>query len=173
MTKQWVAGDQVNAADLNPAVVPTGAILAWGAAAAPTGWVLCDGSSLLRAGTYADLFAVIGTTYGYADGTHFNVPNMKGKVIVGYNSAETEFDALGETGGEKTHQLSIAELAAHTHPLNSKITSITTDGTGGHFASGGVWGGASGGITATDSIGSDTAHNNLQPYIALNYIIKI
>lgn len=48
-----------------------------GSATAPPGWVLCDGASLVRA-NYADLFAVIGTTYGAADGTHFNVPDFRG-----------------------------------------------------------------------------------------------
>jgi microcystin-dependent protein len=162
MTKQWSAGDEVLAADINPAVVPTGAILAWGAAAAPAGWILCDGASLLRAGTYADLFAVIGTTYGTADGSHFNVPNMKGKVIVGFNSAETEFDALGETGGEKTHQLSVAEMPAHTHNIE------TNSGTG----TGGVQPKDVGVDLASGSAGGDTAHNNLQPYLTLHYIIK-
>ena len=57
---------------------PTGAIIMYGAAAAPTGWVNCDGASLLRAGTYAALFAVIGVVYGTADGSHFNVPDMRG-----------------------------------------------------------------------------------------------
>jgi microcystin-dependent protein len=109
--------------------IPSGMIMAYGAAAAPDGWLLCDGASLLRA-SYPELFAVIGTTYGSADGTHFNAPNMKGKVVVGYNSAETEFDALGETGGEKTHQLTVAELAAHTHSLPN------TSGGGGSLANG-------------------------------------
>ena len=58
--------------------VPVGTIVMYGAATAPADWLLCDGASLLRAGTYADLFAVIGTTFGAADGTHFNVPDFRG-----------------------------------------------------------------------------------------------
>jgi microcystin-dependent protein len=56
---------------------PVGAVEMYAAAAAPTGWLLCDGTSYLRA-DYAALFAVIGTTYGSADGTHFNVPDFRG-----------------------------------------------------------------------------------------------
>jgi len=68
--------DGYHAADL--VTSPVGAITLWGSATAPDGWLLCDGSSLLRAGTYAGLFAVIGTTFGTADGTHFNLPDMRG-----------------------------------------------------------------------------------------------
>ena len=57
---------------------PAGTILMYGNTTAPTGYVNCDGASLLRAGTYAALFAVISTTYGTVDGTHFNVPDMRG-----------------------------------------------------------------------------------------------
>ncbi len=166
MAKTWVAGEKVNAADLNLMVVPCGAILPFAAVAAPTGWLLCDGSSLLRA-SYPDLFAVIGTTYGAADGTHFTLPSMKGKIPVGYNASETEFDAMGETGGEKTHTLSESEIPAHDH-----------DGTMGQgFAAGSgpyVQYGTTNSPTsgAVPSAGGGGAHNNLQPYITLQYIIR-
>lgn len=164
--------------------VPTGVIMAWSAAAAPTGYVLCDGASYLREGTYAALFAVIGTTYGAADGTHFNVPNMKGKAIAGYNSAETEFDTLGETGGAKTHTLSTSEMPAHAHQeraVTSGGSSIdAVVGTTGAMAQPTVaaqnysYNNGGGAVPAlnTASSGGDGAHNNLQPYITVNYIIK-
>jgi len=56
-------------------IPPIGSIICWTTATPPTGWISADGSSLLRAGTYAALFAVIGTTFGAADGTHFTLPN--------------------------------------------------------------------------------------------------
>lgn len=165
MAKRWSAGAKVAAADLNNSVVPTGAIFPYAGSAAPTDWLLCDGASLLRA-DYADLFTLIGTTYGSVDGTHFNIPNLKGKIPVGVNSAETEFDVLGETGGEKTHTLITAEIPAHAHglPMNSgggnaaSVSNLNTIPTTNQN---------------TNSAGGDGAHNNLQPYIALNYIIKI
>ena len=94
--------------------VPPGAITAYVAAAAPTGWLLCDGSAVSRT-TYAALFAVIASTYGAGDGTTtFNVPDLRGRIPVGKNAAT--FGALAATGGEETHILtSPAEIPSHTH----------------------------------------------------------
>ena len=164
----FVAADQLPAADLTASflnVAPIGAISMFGGSSAPTSYLLCDGAAISRT-TYASLFAIISTTYGVGDGsTTFNLPNLKGKVPVGYNSAETEFDALGETGGEKTHTLLTAEMPAHTHVwANSSITSGGTRGTKDN----------NGSLSeiATESTGGGGAHNNLQPYIALNFIIR-
>ena len=76
-------------------VQPIGAITMYGGAAAPSGYVLCDGASLLRAGTYAELFAAIGVTFGTADGTHFNVPDMRGIFPRGAGTNGTLDDANG------------------------------------------------------------------------------
>lgn len=152
--------------------MPTGGIVMFGGSSAPTGYLLCNGTAISRT-TYATLFGIIGTTYGTGDGsTTFNVPNLKGKIPVGYNSAETEFNTLGKTGGEKTHTLSSTEMPSHTHSIqfctgaggtaNTNITGVTA---GGSLAA-----------TNTDDIqntGGGGAHNNIQPYITLNYIIKI
>ena len=105
-------------------LVPTGSITAFAGSSSPDGWLICDGSSLLRSG-YPTLFAVLGTTYGFVDGTHFNLPNMKGKMVVGLNSADGNFDALGETGGAKNVTLTTTELPSHTH-------TGTTDSSGDH-----------------------------------------
>jgi len=148
-------------------LAPTGAVTAFAGSSAPTGWLLADGSVVSRS-TYAALFAIISTTYGAGNGTTtFNVPNLKGKVPVGLNSAETEFDALAETGGAKTHTLSAAEIPAHTHPI-AAIGTVDAD----YFSIGsGQQIGSS--LTATGAnAGGGGAHNNLQPYITLNYIIK-
>jgi microcystin-dependent protein len=144
---------------------PTGSMVAWGTDSAPTGWLLCDGTAVSRT-TYAALFSIISTTYGVGDNsTTFNLPNIKGKVIVGKDSAQTEFDALAKTGGAKTHTLSETEIPAHTHTVNVYETegggSTPVNGTG--FV----------GTMNTGSTGGGQAHNNLQPYIVLNYIIKI
>lgn len=152
-----------------------GEIKIWPTGTAPTNYLICDGASLLRTGTYAALFAVIGTSYGAVDGTHFNIPNIKGKVVVGFNSSETEFDALGETGGEKTHLLTSAEsgLPAHSHSLSTAFGSTTTAG-GILYPSGLAWGSFYQVVSAsaTTAANASTAHNNLQPYIVLNYIIR-
>lgn len=75
----------------------------WAGSTAPTGWLLCDGTAYSTT-TYSALYAVVGTTYGSRSGT-FLVPNLKGRIPVGLNSADASFDARGETGGEKTHTI--------------------------------------------------------------------
>lgn len=81
----------------------------------PTGYLVCDGSAVDRS-QYAELFAVIGTTYGPGDGlSTFNLPNLSGKVAVGPASGLV----LGSTGGEATHVLQSSEIVAHTHDVPS------------------------------------------------------
>lgn len=146
--------------------VPLGGIVQYAGATAPDGWLICNGSAISRT-TYADLFSAIGTTYGSGDGsTTFNLPNLKGRVAVGYDSSQTEFDTLGETGGEKTHTLTINEMPNHSHNTNYG-TQVGQDGRGLAFSN------AEGYISYDPTgTGGDQPHNILQPYIVLNYIIK-
>lgn len=83
------------------AIIPVGLIAPYYGTSAPTNWLLCDGSAIPS--QYTALIALVGA----------NTPNLKGKVVVGYNAAETEFDTLAETGGSKT------STAAHTHTLSA------------------------------------------------------
>ena len=77
------------------AFMPAGVILPFAGATAPSGYLLCDGSSLLRA-DYSGLFAVIGTAYGAVDGTHFNLPDMRGKFMRGTDNMGTAAGAAGQ-----------------------------------------------------------------------------
>lgn len=151
---------------------PTGMVSPYAGFTAPTSWLLCDGSAVSRT-TYAALFAITSTTYGAGNGTTtFNLPDLRGRVPVG-KSADTEFDVLGETGGEKTHVLTEAELAAHTHTV-PLVSGSLVGGSTGIFNTTHVTNANVGPASETSSsTGSGTAHNNLQPYITLNYIIKI
>lgn len=98
-------------------LVPPGSITGYAGISVPGGWMTCDGSAVDRV-IYADLFAAIGTTYGNGDGeTTFNIPNLLGRTIIGFNPSDADFDALGEIGGEKRHTLTIAEMPAHTHSI--------------------------------------------------------
>lgn len=148
---------------------PVGTILIYAGSIAPEGYLLCDGRTISRT-EFSKLFQAIGTLFGSGDGsTTFNIPNLKGKVPVGLNSSDTDFDILGKTGGEKSHKLTINEMPAHSHLLDDYF-----EGAGGTT---GVWAirsiaNLSGFKHGTESKGGDQAHNNLQPYIVLNYIIK-
>lgn len=104
------------------------------------------------------------TLLGFGTWTAFG----SGRVLVGVDAAQTEFDTLGETGGAKTHTLTTAEMPSHSHNISAAYTTAgggTTSGTAvpphNGVASGGNFAVTSG------SAGSGGAHNNLQPYITV------
>jgi microcystin-dependent protein len=102
-----------------PISVPSGSVVDYAGATAPTGWLLCDGTSYLRA-TYPNLFASIGTTFGSVDGTHFNVPDLRSRFVLGAGQGSGLTNrVLAATSGEETHLLTAAELASHTHTASS------------------------------------------------------
>jgi microcystin-dependent protein len=168
-----VDGPRTDALDaLIPSLSPPGIIHPYAGSTAPSGWLLCQGQAVSRT-TYAALFAVCGTTYGVGDGsTTFNLPNLKGRVAVGVDSADTAFDAVGEKGGAKTHLLTTAEMPSHTHNFKQRtLASALGDYQPGAASNTGSL------ITVSDgsivlAAGGGAAHNNLQPYIALHHIIK-
>jgi microcystin-dependent protein len=212
--------------------VPAGIINQYGGSVAPDGYLLCSGQSVSTE-EYPALFQAIGYAYG-GSGLNFNVPNLQNRVPVGLGT-ETEFDALGETGGSKTHTLTVDQMPSHTHiqdahnhtqnshnhtqnshnhtqnshnhTQNAHTHSAAyANNVGGNlnaFALGSVTaqGAQVNSTTATNiattatniattatniattatniastatnqNTGGGLAHNNLQPYIVLNYIIK-
>jgi len=100
-----------------------GAIKPWTKAAAPDGYLLCNGGAVSRT-TYADLFAVISTTYGAGDGsTTFNVPNLQGKMPQGYDGNTYN---LAGTGGANTITVAVTNNQAATNATNQAVT-VTGD----------------------------------------------
>jgi len=77
----------------------------------PAKWLFCDGSSILRS-SYSKLFAVIGTTFGSVDGTHFTLPDMRSRLVYG-TAADTQ--APGATQGATTHTMVVGEMPVHHH----------------------------------------------------------
>lgn len=163
-----------------------GEVITWAGAAPPGGgWLECNGASLLRA-DYPALFAAIGTTFGSADSTHFNLPDARGRAIVGVDASQTEFTPLGKTGGAKTHTLTIPEMPSHTHVQNphthNVMGALKAGGTGtairelAEAASTPRNDAANAAMAAAgtnQNTGGGGAHNNLQPYIAMRFFIKI
>lgn len=179
-----------------------GEVVMYGGAAAPSGWLLCDGGSYLRA-TYPALFTAIGTVFGAVDGTHFNVPDLRDRFVIG-KGVNPASDALGETGGVTTVTLTAAQsgLPAHTHAGSSGTESafhthnvadlyVSVAGETG-FASGAQSHTKPGITSTTETSGTESAlhthaitvsanaaaaasgsHENLPPFIAFNYLIKV
>nr|DAP06468.1 MAG TPA: tail collar fiber protein [Bacteriophage sp.] len=118
-------------------VMPVGCVIPFAGAAAPTGWLLCQGQAVSRT-TYAQLFSVIGTTYGSGDGsTTFNLPDMRGRVAVGSdanlgtvsgaNSRNFSWDNLPSTPALATWQDSYKAVLAdagapNLYGVNNKWT---------------------------------------------------
>lgn len=128
--------------------VPSGAIMQFAGASVPAGWLLCDGTPVNRA-TYANLFTAIGTTYGTGDGTTtFNLPNLKGKIPVGRDAAQSEFISLNTSGGTKS--LTAAQLPVHDHTLGTHTHTINH----GHSLTG------NGSHNHSGSTGYDGTHNH-------------
>jgi microcystin-dependent protein len=89
--------------------------------AAAVGWLKCDGASYLRA-DYSDLFDVIDVGFGSADGTHFNVPKMDGRIPIGIDSADADYNAINKQDGAKTRTIIEANLPPHVHDEGSLVT---------------------------------------------------
>lgn len=157
----------------------TGVVVPFAGTTAPTGWLLCYGQAVSRT-TYANLFGVISTSFGVGDGsTTFNVPDLRGRAVIGLDNlggssanrvTAAAADSLGGAAGAETHTLSATEMPSHTHALTG--TYVTTSaglliatGTGAQNINTST-------NPATTSAGSGGAHNNMQPYMALGYIIK-
>lgn len=161
---------------------PTGSLMAYAGSTAPSGWLMCNNLPVSRT-TYADLFAVIGTTYGAGDGsTTFNLPDLRGRVVAGLdamggaasaNRIGGMTDGRGSTGGAAMHQLSVAEMPTHTHTQESTTAyDLGTQTWGANIVSGSAYKIGTKTAPQTGPAGSNSAHNNMQPTMLLNWIIK-
>ncbi len=174
--------------------MPSGAMLDYAGVAAPSGWLLCDGSNYATA-TYPNLFTAIGYTWG-GSGANFNVPNMTRRVGMGSGGSGTGVigNAVGNTGGSETITLTNSQVPTtsvtvsindpgHRHSRSNTSPSINVDNTGstrvdvfgiGTYTNSSLTSSDTTGITAAGSVnGGGTAHDNIQPAAIVLKIIKI
>ena len=180
-TTAWVPASPAASAT----TIPPGSIMDFAGATSPVGWLLCQGQSLSTT-TYANLFAAIGYLYGGSGGS-FNVPDLGGRVVAGKEATATRLTAagsgiagstLGAAGGTEIHTLTEAQLASHNHdPITIpgvSATMLTANGGTGNFAD--VVAGAGVhiyySVASTSAHGGGQAHQNTQPTIIMNKIIK-
>lgn len=171
---------QLSFGDVAASAFSAGMLMPYAGATAPTGWLLCYGQSVLTA-DYPDLNSVIGYTYGGSGGS-FNIPDLRGRVVAGQDnmggaSADRltnqtgglDGDGLGNAGGSETHTLTEAQLPSHTHENTFSLGSINSN-----YAAGitGIFPTSPGAGNDTLATGNGDAHNNVQPTLILNYIIK-
>ena len=160
--------DAANKAYVDSAFV-TGGIVPYTSTTPPSGWLLCDGSAVSRV-TYADLFAVISTTFGAGDGsTTFNLPDLAGRVIAGYSASGSRLTSPNQqtnaaTGGSQTSTHnhgngSLSTGSGPTHTTAAAGSGVFAVGSNGH----------------THTINGSTANDSpsvVQPTMILPYIIK-
>ena len=129
--------------------VPSGMVMYFAGAAAPTGWLACNGSAVSRT-TYAELFAAIGTTYGSGNGTTtFNLPDLRGEFVRGLDSGR------GIDSGRVLGSLQAEDYKGHTHTGSSGSTGAHAHGTTASSSSDGAHS-----HTITSSSNSTGAHSH-------------
>jgi microcystin-dependent protein len=141
----------------------------------PKGWALCNGQ-LLPINQNQALFALHGTTYGGNGQTNFALPNLRGRVPIHMGNGHT----LGEAAGSTSVTVNIQQLPTHIHGLQaSNATADSDDGANRYLAQAGmnIYGPAAGLVAMAPSsitaVGGSQPHNNMSPYLVLNFIIAL
>ncbi len=147
----------------------------------PRGWAQCDGQ-ILPINQYQSLYSLLGTTYGGDGRTSFALPDLRGRTPLHEGSNGGASHPLGQKSGEETHTLSLAELPNHSHVYRatSDAASQTTP-SNAHLASAGggrrpvvpYGSGVQAAMRETGASGGGNAHNNMQPFLAINFCIAL
>ena len=172
--------------------MPIGTVIDFAGVNMPAKWLECAGQTVGRV-AYAELFGVLGTTYGEGDGeTTFNLPDLRDRCTIGESigglTDRPSARVMGESGGEETHVLTKPELATHNHGLNDPGHNHTP-ASGGYFRTliAGTAAALNGGNTLTklydpttstnatgvtvQDEGADEPHNNCPPFLVLKKLI--
>jgi len=140
----------------------------------PKGWALCNGQ-LLPINQNQALFSLLGTTYGGNGQTNFALPNLRGRVPIHFGTHD-----LGEAAGSTSVTINIQQLATHAHTLQVSNANGTTASPSGGFlgAANNLYHQPTGSFTTMEpssvgSVGGSQPHNNMMPYLVLNFIIAL
>lgn len=148
---------------------------------APRGWAFCDGQ-ILPINQNQSLYSLLGTTYGGDGRTSFALPDLRGRTPIHVGRSNGGIDhRLGQKSGEETHTLSANEMPQHTHTLRASSASANQGQPTGHVLASSTTPEsyreasalapmASGSIA---NAGGSQAHENMQPYITLNFCIAL
>jgi microcystin-dependent protein len=149
---------------------------------APTGWAACNGQ-LMPISQNTALFSLLGTFYGGDGKTTFALPNFNGFAPVGQGQSTTGSDySVGQTFGVPSVTLLESEMPAHTHGMNASRADATSrlpasqlpaTGIGGIVAYGQPTGMMPFDPRSVQTLGNDQPHNNMQPYLAVNFCIAL
>lgn len=140
---------------------------------APRGWALCNGQ-ILSINQNQALYALLGTTYGGDGRTTFALPDLRGRMPMHVNAAHP----LGQSGGEPAHTLTTAEMPTHTHPGRASSHADTLSPAGAYWA---TQPGNAYALPATNSmaigaigaVGGSQPHENMPPYLGMNFVIAL
>jgi microcystin-dependent protein len=141
---------------------------------APKGWALCNGQ-LLPINQNQPLFSLLGTTYGGDGRVNFALPNLQGRTPMHMGNGHT----LGELGGEQNHTLSISEIPIHTHTWGATNTAANAPNPTSNLLGGAPeYNASNSNLVAMypgvlSSVGGSQAHQNMQPYLTLNFCIAL
>lgn len=141
---------------------------------APKGWALCNGQ-LLPINQNQALFSLLGTTYGGDGRVNFALPNLRGRVPISFGNGHT----LGEAAGSTSVTVNIQQMPQHIHAMNGSTTAAETNVASGAYL-GVVNNAYTGPATlvglnpaAVTNAGGSQPHNNMMPYLVLNFIIAL
>jgi microcystin-dependent protein len=163
-----------------------GTIILFAGNFAPRGWMFCNGQ-ILSISTNTALFAILGNTYGGNGQTTFALPDLRGRVPMSAGQGTgLSMYVLGEQSGVETVSLLVSEMPMHTHMLAAANVSGTTDDPTNNLlakpvdsdlnsvnAYASVASSTIMNPVAINAAGGSQPHSNLQPYLALNYIIAV